>query len=230
MTKLIEIIDLEKVYRRGNEEVYALRGVNLDFDKGEYAAIVGPSGSGKTTLLHIMGCLDRPTRGSVKIDGVSVSELSRAETEKIRRDKIGFVFQEFHLISSLNVQDNILLPLLFSRKKPDWEYLDYVLETVGLQTRKKHRPNELSGGEMQRTAVARSLINRPEIILADEPSGNLDTQNSIKMFELFQTLNNQGITVIIVTHNHELASMSRRQILFRDGLTSFTAQDDAQVC
>ncbi len=217
MSVLIQTKNLEKVYHRGGEAVHALRGVELEFHKGEFATIVGPSGSGKTTLLHILGCLDRPSGGTVEIDGISLSDISGSGQDRIRREMIGFVFQEFHLIPSLSVADNILLPLLFSRKEPDPGYLDHLMETVGIVHRKDHRPNQLSGGEMQRAAVARALINRPQVLLADEPSGNLDTDNSIRIFKLLDSLKQEGITVIVVTHNMELAQMADRQVHFRDG-------------
>lgn len=217
MDAILQARNLEKTYKRGAEVVYALRGVHLEINRGQLAAVLGPSGSGKTTLLQIMGCLDRPSRGELKIDGAAVEEMSGKDLESLRRDRIGFVFQQFQLISSLNVQENVLLPLLFSRRKPDYAHLDEVLETVGMEHRRKHLPDQLSGGEMQRVAVARALINKPGMILADEPTGNLDSENSSRIFELLKKLNQQGVTVVFVTHNQELAELAGKQVVIRDG-------------
>jgi putative ABC transport system ATP-binding protein len=217
MDAMLQVHNLTKIYRRGAEEVNALLGVHLKIKYGELAAILGPSGSGKTTLLQIMGCLDRPSSGELKIDGTAVEGLSGQALDALRRNKIGFVFQQFQLVSSLNVQENVLLPLLFSRKRPDYEYLDHILMTVGMEHRRKHLPNQLSGGEMQRVALARALINRPGMILADEPTGNLDSENSSRVFQLLQEVNQQGVTVVFVTHNRELASLAKKRIMIRDG-------------
>lgn len=217
MDMILQAGNLEKTYKRGAEVVYALRGINLEINYGELVAVLGPSGSGKTTLLQIMGCLDRPSGGELIIDGSAVETLSGSALESLRRDRIGFIFQQFQLVSSLNVQENVLLPLLFSRRKPDYAYLDNVLQTVGMEHRRKHLPDQLSGGEMQRVAVARALINRPGLILADEPTGNLDSENSSRIFELLKKLNQQGVTIVFVTHNHELADMAGKRIMIRDG-------------
>ncbi len=217
MSLILKTEGLEKVYRRGSEEVFALRGIDIEITRGDFAAILGPSGSGKTTFLQILGCLERPTKGNLEIDGQSAMHMSSAATDALRREKIGFVFQQFQLIASLTVQENILLPMLFSRQKTDPEYLEYVLENVGMLHRRRHLPDQLSGGEMQRTAVARAIINRPDMILGDEPTGNLDTENSARIFELLQKMSNQGVTVIFVTHNHELARLARTRVHFRDG-------------
>lgn len=217
MSNIIKATKLTKTYPRGAEEVFALREIDLDIERGSFVAIVGPSGSGKSTCLQILGCLDQPTSGVMEIDGHQVTSLSSSETEALRRDKIGFVFQHFQLIPSLTVQENIILPLLFARKKPDNKYLHQTLEMVGLSHRKQHLPDQLSGGEMQRVAVARALINQPEIILADEPTGNLDTENSTIIFALLEKLNNRGVTVIFVTHNQELANRAASRVIFRDG-------------
>lgn len=214
---MIKTRNLEKIYRRGAEKVSALRGIDLEISGGDFASISGPSGSGKSTLLQILGCLDKPTSGELEIDGSRVASLSRSGMDALRRKKIGFVFQQFQLISSLTVQENVLLPLLFSRQKSDPEYLDQVLETVGMEHRKKHLPDQLSGGEMQRVAVARALISRPAVILADEPTGNLDSENSNKIFDLLARLNSQGVTVVYVTHNDEFAGLANMKIMFRDG-------------
>jgi putative ABC transport system ATP-binding protein len=217
MPVVVEIKDLEKYYQRGTERVHALRKVSLEINTGEFVAITGPSGSGKTTLLQIMGCLDHPSAGIVKIDGLSITELSRAEIDTLRRQKIGFVFQQFQLISSLSVKENVLLPLLFGRNKIDSGYFKQTLKIVGMEHREDHLPHQLSGGEMQRVAIARALINRPRMILADEPTGNLDTENSDRIFNLLSDLNKEGVTVIFVTHNPELSAKAGKQISFRDG-------------
>jgi len=214
---MIELKDVVKVYQRGAEKVYALKNINLRIERGEFIAIVGPSGSGKTTLLHILGCLDKPTSGTVKFNGIEINRMSEADLLKIRRNKIGFVFQHFYLIPNLNVWENVTLPLLFSRKKTEREKIYSLLESVGLKEKIYHPVNKLSGGEMQRVAIARALINEPELVLADEPTGNLDTENSERIFELFKLLNVKGITVVIVTHNNDLARRVDRVITLRDG-------------
>ena len=215
---MIELSKIEKSYRRGAEDVRALRGVDLSVDKEELLAITGPSGAGKTTLLHILGCLDQPTSGEVLIDGVDVSRLPEAELVKLRRDKIGFVFQQFYLIPGLSVFDNIALPLLFSKKPASPEKITRLAEMVGLEHRLEHVPSQLSGGEMQRTAIARGLVNEPEILLADEPTGNLDSDNSEKIFEILRSLRHNGLTIVMITHNLELATRADRTVHIKDGL------------
>ena len=215
---MIELRRIEKNYRRGAEDVRALRGVDLSVDKEDLLAITGPSGAGKTTLLHILGCLDQPTSGEVLIDGTDASRLPEAELVKLRRDKIGFVFQQFYLIPGLSVYDNIALPLLFSRKPATPEKITRLAGMVGLEHRLDHVPSQLSGGEMQRTAIARGLVNEPEILLADEPTGNLDSENSEKIFEILRSLSRNGLTIIMITHNLDLASRAHRTIHIRDGL------------
>ncbi len=214
---MIELTDIEKIYVRGSEKVHALRGINLRISKGEFASIVGPSGSGKTTMLHILGCLDKPTKGIMKIDDIEVENMLESDLVKIRRQKIGFVFQQFYLIPGLSVFENVTLPLLFGRRKRDESEIMSLLELVGLKNRAHHNPNQLSGGEMQRVAIARALVNDPEIILADEPTGNLDTENSEKIFELLKSLHFRGITLIMVTHNPDLAARADRIIRLKDG-------------
>ena len=206
-----------------------MRGIDLDIEEGFFTAILGPSGSGKSTCLQILGCLDKPTSGDLEIDGQAVNFFNNSEAEALRRKKIGFVFQHFQLVSSLTVQENVALPLLFSRKKADNEYLRHILEMVGLTHRKKHLPDQLSGGEMQRVAVARALINHPRIILADEPTGNLDSENSSRIFELLEKLNTQGVTVLFVTHNQELADRAATRIVFHDGYIVQSKQNSCEA-
>ena len=214
---MIELHNIEKEYTRGAEKVHALRGVNLTIKSGEFITIVGPSGSGKTTMLHILGCLDQPSRGIMKIDGQEVENLPESELVRIRREKIGFVFQQFHLIPGLSVFENITLPLLFSRKEIEKEKIMLLLDLVGLENRQSHNPNQLSGGEMQRVAIARAMVNDPEVIFADEPTGNLDTENGEKIFNLFKSLHSRGLSIVMVTHNNELAMRSERIISLKDG-------------
>jgi len=217
---MIELKNIEKTYRRGVEEVRALRGVNLTIDAGELMAIVGPSGAGKTTLLHILGCLDQPTKGEVVFDGISTASMPESQLVKIRREKIGFVFQQFYLIPGLSVFDNIALPLLFSKKPAQREKIEKLAEMVGLEHRLNHAPSQLSGGEMQRTAIARGLVNDPAVLLADEPTGNLDTENSEKIYAILRRLSNEGLTTIMITHNVELAARAERTVKIKDGLLS----------
>lgn len=216
MPILIAARDLRKVYRRGTEEVRALDGVSFDIGEGEFAAIVGASGAGKTTLLHLLGCMDTPTSGELTIAGKSVRGLSDTALTRLRRETIGFVFQHFGLIPTLTVAENVALPTLFSRRKAS-AYASELLDKVGLGHRRNHRPHELSGGEMQRVAIARALINQPKVLLADEPTGNLDSVNGDAIMELFHQLNREGLTVIIVTHNATFAETARRRLALRDG-------------
>jgi len=215
---MIELRGVEKVYCRGAEELYALRGIDLDIGKGEFLSIVGPSGSGKSSLLHILGCLDRPTKGTMKFDDLNVEHMSETGLDEIRRRKIGFVFQQFYLMPGLSVFDNVALPKVFNKEKIDKEKIASLIETVGLQNRMRHFPNQLSGGEMQRVAIARALANNPEIVLADEPTGNLDTSNSERIFELLRSLHLRGYTIVMVTHNNDLAYRADRTILLKDGV------------
>ena len=215
---MIRLNKVEKIYLRGSEAVRALRGVDLEIKPGEFAAVTGPSGAGKTTLLHILGCLDTPVRGEVLFDGVRVDRMSEKELTRIRREKIGFIFQQFYLIPGLSVADNIALPLLFKKEQPDKKRIEALARMVGLEKRTGHVPAALSGGEMQRTAIARALVNQPEIILADEPTGNLDSENSEKIFNILKGLNNNGLTVLMITHNLDLASRAERIIKMNDGM------------
>jgi len=209
--------ELAKTYHRGSEEIHALKDVNFSIKEGDFVAIAGPSGSGKTTLLNLLGCLDSPTHGILKLNGVETTGLKEKELVKLRRDNIGFVFQQFFLLPTLTVRENIELPLLFTRRNRYGNNSHEILEMVELEARAEHLPNQLSGGEMQRVAIGRALINKPKIILADEPTGNLDSATAHKIMELFQGLNKQGLTLIIVTHNIELAKMARKTIHLRDG-------------
>jgi len=214
---MIELRKIEKIYKRGSEEVHALKGIDLKISKGEFISIVGPSGAGKTSLLHILGCLDTPTGGSIKFDDFPVEQMSESELVRIRRKKIGFVFQQFYLMPGLSVYDNVTLPALFSKNKVERSRVVSLLEMVGLTNRLSHAPIQLSGGEMQRVAIARALVNNPEIILADEPTGNLDTENSEKIFDLLKSLHINGYTIIMVTHNNAFASRANRAICLIDG-------------
>jgi ABC-type lipoprotein export system ATPase subunit len=214
---MIELKNIVKTYRRGVEDVRALRGVDLTVDAGEMMAIVGPSGAGKTTLLHILGCLDQPTKGDVLFDGVSTAGMPESQLVKIRREKIGFVFQQFYLIPGLSVFDNIALPLLFSKKRANPKKIEKLAEMVGLEHRLNHAPTQLSGGEMQRAAIARGLVNDPAVLLADEPTGNLDTENSDKIYAIFRRLSDEGLTTIMITHNPDLASRAGRTVKIKDG-------------
>ena len=215
---MIELKQIEKNYRRGAEEVRALRGVDLSIAAGELLAIIGPSGAGKTTLLHILGCLDQPTKGEVLFDGVNTSNMPESELVQLRREKIGFVFQQFYLIPGLSVFDNIALPLLFSKKQASRSKITALAEMVGLEHRLDHAPAQLSGGEMQRAAIARGLVNDPEILLADEPTGNLDSENSDKIYALLRSLSQNGLATVMITHNTELAARAQRTVQIRDGL------------
>ena len=215
---MIELKQIEKNYRRGAEEVRALRGVDLSIAAGELLAIIGPSGAGKTTLLQILGCLDQPTRGEVLFGGVNTSNMPESELVQLRREKIGFVFQQFYLIPGLSVFDNIALPLLFSKKLASRSKILALAEMVGLEHRLDHAPAQLSGGEMQRAAIARGLVNDPEVLLADEPTGNLDSENSDKIYALLRSLSQNGLATVMITHNTELAARAQRTVQIRDGL------------
>jgi len=215
--RVLDASGLTKIYHRGAEEIHALRGVSLSVQAGEFVSIVGPSGSGKTALLNLLGCLDTPTTGTLSINGIKVTNLPESQRVIIRREEIGFVFQQFFLIPTLSAIENILLPLTFSKKPIDETRAQEILYMVGLSHRADHLPHELSGGEMQRVAIGRALINDPRIILADEPTGNLDSHTAEQMYDIFEELMERGYTVIIVTHNTELAHRAHRIIHLRDG-------------
>ena len=219
---LIELRDIQKIYRRGSDEVHALAGVSLDIDQSEFVSLVGTSGSGKSTLMNTLGCLDRPTSGSYRLDGVEVTTMSLNERARLRNSKIGFVFQNFNLLQRTSAIENVELPLLYARHVPRAERRDrarQMLEMVGLSERMDHHPAQLSGGQQQRVAIARALVNHPSIVMADEPTGNLDSRTSGEIMQLFERLNSdQDITIILVTHDRELAASARRTIALRDGL------------
>ena len=217
MKSIIQAKGLTKVYHRGREEIHALKNVDFRANEGEFVTIIGPSGSGKTALLNIIGCLDTPTGGSLQLNGKDVSGLKERDLVKLRRENIGFVFQQFHLMPTLTARENIELPLLFSHKSDGGNKINKVLQMVGLEERGDHLPGQLSGGEMQRVAIGRALINDPHIILADEPTGNLDSATSLMIFDLFKELNRKGLTLIIVTHNKDLARRAEKMYTLRDG-------------
>lgn len=217
---MIVMDDVKKIYRMGEVEVAALQGVSMQIDKGEFTSIMGPSGSGKSTLMNIIGCLDVPSVGSYELDNIAISGLNDNQLAEIRNMKIGFVFQTFNLLARESALDNVELPMVY-RDMPDKERREIahqMLEAVGLGKRAKHRPAEMSGGERQRVAIARSLVNSPSIILADEPTGNLDSRTGAEIMSIFQKLNEDGITIILVTHERDIALYSHRIIHLRDGL------------
>lgn len=220
MEALIQVQDLVKVYSLGEVEVSALRGISLSIERGEFVAIMGPSGSGKSTFMNILGFLDRPTSGQYLLEGINGDRLSRDELAEIRNRKIGFVFQGFNLLSRTSAIENVELPLIYtgtpSSKRR--EMAQKALSSVGLEGREHHHPSQLSGGEQQRVAIARALVNKPSILLADEPTGNLDTKTSEEIMRIFQRLNwETRITIIMITHEPDIASFAKRVILFRDG-------------
>ena len=216
----IRLRDIKKIYKMGGQELAALNGINLDIKRGEFAALMGPSGSGKSTLMNILGCLDRPTVGSYELEGKEVAHLSDDELAVMRNKHIGFVFQNFNLLSRISSLENVALPLVYAgvgaseRRKRALQ----VLEAVGLGDRAGHLPNELSGGQRQSVAIARALVNNPEIIMADEPTGNLDTKSTKEIMEIFQEMHGRGKTIILVTHEPEIAVCANRQLLVRDGV------------
>ncbi len=218
---VIRIEDLTRVYQMGEVEVRALDGISLSIAPGEFVAVMGPSGSGKSTFMNIVGCLDRPTSGRYFLDGVDVSSLGRDERAEIRNGKIGFVFQSFNLLARTSALENVELPLIYSsnghRSKDRVERARKCLEIVGLAGREEHLPSQLSGGQQQRVAIARALINEPKLMLADEPTGNLDTRTSEEVMAVFQKLNEAGKTVVLITHEQDIAEFARRVVVFRDG-------------
>jgi putative ABC transport system ATP-binding protein len=221
MSSIIQLDHIDKIYHTGEVDVHAVREVTLTIERGEFVAIMGASGSGKSTMMNVLGCLDRPTRGRYLLDGVDVSGLGRDELATIRNQKIGFVFQGFNLLSRTSALENVELPLLYVRSgmhsSEQRERALHALEMVGLADRADHHPNQLSGGQQQRVAIARALVNQPAMLLADEPTGNLDTQTSIEIMGVFQSLNDKGITVAMVTHELDIASYTKRNVIMRDG-------------
>ncbi len=222
MKPVIQLECIEKTYTTGDVEVKAVRPVSLIIEKGEFVAFMGSSGSGKSTLMNILGCLDKATAGRYLLDGIDVSQLNRDELAAIRNHKLGFVFQSFNLLSRTSAIENVELPMLYAERRFSTHEMrdraEHALELVGLAGRTHHHPNELSGGQQQRVAIARALINDPEVLLADEPTGNLDSQTSIEIMTIFQKLNDKGITVIMVTHEPDIAAYTKRNIVMKDGL------------
>ena len=220
MESVIRTQDVTKIYQMGSTQVRALDGVDLAIESGEFVAIMGTSGSGKSTLMNILGCLDYPTSGDYHLDDIRVNELSRDRLDDIRNGRIGFVFQTFNLLARTSALDNVALPILYDRsgeiRDPE-EMACRALERVGLGDRLDHEPNQMSGGQQQRVAIARALVNEPSLVLADEPTGNLDSRTSLEVISLFQELNREGITVLLVTHEPEIAACTRRIVTMRDG-------------
>jgi putative ABC transport system ATP-binding protein len=214
---LIEVRDLRKTYKNGNLEVPVLLGISLDINAGEFVAIMGPSGSGKSTFMNILGCLDRPTAGQYVIDGEDVSRLNDNRLAEIRNQKFGFVFQSFNLLARTTALRNVELPMLYAGRGGREARAKWALERVGLADRMHHRPNELSGGQQQRVAIARALVNDPVVVMADEPTGALDTRTSVEIMDIFQELNREGRTVVMVTHEADIAQHASRIIRFKDG-------------
>jgi putative ABC transport system ATP-binding protein len=220
MEKLIDINGIQKVYKVGQESVYALRNVDLDICRGEYVALMGPSGSGKSTLMNILGCLDSFTAGKYILNGIDVSSMSENHLAEVRNKEIGFVFQTFNLLPRMSALENVALPLVYAgwNKKDRLAKAEEVLIQVGLKDRMLHKPNELSGGQRQRVAIARGLVNNPSILLADEPTGNLDTKTSVEIMALFREIHAKGNTIILVTHEEDIALNAKRIVRLRDGV------------
>ena len=216
---ILSVKNVVKIYELGSINIPALRGVSLEAEKGSFVAIMGPSGSGKSTLMNIIGCLDRPTEGSVEIEGIKTARMDRSQLAYIRNRKIGFIFQSFNLLPRVSALDNVKLPFLYSDQPKDHhkEKALKLLKMVGLENRIMHKPNELSGGQKQRVAIARALVNDPAIILADEPTGNVDSRSGLEIMTLLQKLNNEGMTILMVTHDRSIAQHSERIINFSDG-------------
>ena len=216
---VIHVDEIHKYYQLGETKVHALRGVTLEIKRGEFVAIMGASGSGKSTFMNILGCLDKPSSGRYLLEGTDVSQLDKRQLAQIRNRRIGFVFQGFNLLARTTALENVELPTLYARidKSERHKRATEALEMVGLGDRTEHFPSQLSGGQQQRVAIARGLVNRPAILLADEPTGNLDSRTSVEVMEIFQNLNNQGLTIILVTHENDIAQFTKRNIVFRDG-------------
>ena len=221
MTSVIKLENIHKVYDSGEVKVHAVRGVSIEIQKGEFVALMGASGSGKSTLMNLLGCLDRPTEGRYLLDGIDVSNLNRNELADIRNKKLGFVFQGFNLLARTTALENIELPMLYGKRGTSRRQMHdralYCLNIVGLGNRADHFPSQLSGGQQQRAAIARGLVNEPQVLLADEPTGNLDSKTSIEVMGVFQKLNNEGITILMVTHELDIARYCKRNLILRDG-------------
>jgi putative ABC transport system ATP-binding protein len=220
MKAIVSVKGLEKIYEMGDVRVHALRGIDVEINEGEFVAIMGSSGSGKSTFMNILGCLDTPTNGSYMLDDINISTSSRNQLAEIRNKKIGFVFQSFNLLARTSALENVELPLLYNQKvgsKERTERALAALKSVGLADRIQSLPNQLSGGQQQRVAIARALVNDPVIIFADEPTGNLDTRTSFEVMDIFQKLNEKGITIVLVTHEHDISQFATRVVIFRDG-------------
>ena len=229
---LVHLTDIRKTYDLGEVQVHALRGVSLDVHEGEYLSLMGPSGSGKSTLMNTLGCLDRPSSGSYMLNDQEVAKMTRNQRAVIRNHYIGFVFQNFNLLNRTSAIENVELPLLYQRgvsARQRHRRAQQMLERVGLGDRMHHHPGQLSGGQQQRVAIARSLINEPKILLADEPTGNLDTKTSREVMDLFSELNDDGLTLIVVTHDSDVAEHSKRLVVLRDGLVVEDTSDFAQA-
>jgi putative ABC transport system ATP-binding protein len=223
MPPVVQIREIHKIYESGEVPVHAVRGVSLDIHKGEFVALMGASGSGKSTLMNLLGCLDRPTRGSYMLDGIDIDKLDRNELADLRNQKLGFVFQGFNLLARTTALENVELPMLYGRHRrvSMSEIRDramHCLDIVGLGKRFDHFPNQLSGGQQQRVAIARALVNEPQVLLADEPTGNLDSKTSVEVMGVFQKLNDAGITIVMVTHELDIASYTKRNLILRDGV------------
>ena len=222
MEPIIKLENVHRTYRNGSTEVRAVRGVSLEIHPGEFVAVMGASGSGKSTMMNTIGCLDRPTEGRYVLDGVDIGKLNRDQLAELRNRKLGFVFQGFNLLARTSAIENVELPILYCRPRvPRGEKerrARQALEMVGLADRVDHHPNQLSGGQQQRVAIARALVNQPRVLLADEPTGNLDSRTSIEVMGVFQTLNDQGITIVMVTHELDIANFAKRKVVMRDGL------------
>lgn len=223
MAPVVQIRDIHKIYESGEVPVHAVRGVSLDIHRGEFVALMGASGSGKSTLMNMLGCLDRPTKGTYLLDGIDIGKLDRNELADLRNQKLGFVFQGFNLLARTTALENVELPMLYGRHRrlsmsQIRERAMHCLDIVGLSKRFDHFPNQLSGGQQQRVAIARGLVNEPQVLLADEPTGNLDSRTAVEVMGVFQKLNDQGISIVMVTHELDIARFCKRNLILRDGV------------